>query len=115
MVGHVKDLKEIHFSGNVVKNAHMKVLISDVEGWEDHVMRVIEVGVDGHTPKHEHPWPHINYFIEGQGVLEIDGVINEVSQGSYAFVPENTLHQFRNTSKETLKFICIVPTKGHKY
>ena len=115
MVGHIKSLKDVHFSGNVVKNASMKVLVGQEEGWPNHVMRIIEVGEDGHTPKHEHPWPHINYFIEGQGVLEIGGVMHPVEEGSYAYVPGHTLHQFRNTSTQTLRFICIVPSEGHKY
>lgn len=115
MVGHIKSLKDVHFSGNVVKNASMKVLVGQEEGWQDHVMRIIEVGVDGHTPKHEHPWPHINYFIEGEGVLEIGGIMHPVEAGSYAYVPGHTLHQFRNTSNQTLRFICIVPTEGHKH
>lgn len=115
MVGHLFDLEQIHLNPSMTKNASIKVLVSDKEGWQDHVMRVVEVDKDGYTPKHQHPWPHINYFLEGSGELEIGGVIHKVQAGSYAFVPGNTLHQFRNTSEETLKFICIVPTEGHIY
>jgi quercetin dioxygenase-like cupin family protein len=115
MVGKSSELKSISFKGDLVKGASMKVLVSAEQGWHDHVMRIIEVESGGHTPKHQHPWPHINYFISGKGELEIDGVIHLVESGDYAFVDELLLHQFRNTSTETLKFICIVPSKGHIY
>ena len=91
----------------------MKVLISPQEGWEGYVMRVVEVEEGGYTPKHSHPWPHINYFIEGTGELMLDGKMNTVEAGSFAFVPNDTLHQFRNTGTDIFKFICIVPEKGH--
>ena len=43
----------------------------------------------------------------------VDGKITPVSPGSYAFVPNNALHQFRNTGTAMFKFICIVPKEGH--
>ncbi|MDO9630074.1 MAG: cupin domain-containing protein [Acholeplasmataceae bacterium] len=115
MIKNINDLKNIDFTGPLVKNASMKVLVSKEDGWNDHVMRIVELDKDGYSPKHSHPWPHINYFLEGNGELEIDGIITPVTTGNYAFVPENTLHQFRNTGINTFKFICIVPTEGHKY
>lgn len=113
MVGNIKDLVAKEVVHPSAFKAAMKVLVSPENGWEDHVMRVVEVEVDGYTPKHNHPWPHINFFIEGSGELMIDGKINKVEPGSFAFVPENALHQFRNKGENIFKFICIVPTKGH--
>jgi len=115
MIGHVEKLDKVYFKGTLTKNASMKVLVSHEEGWENHVMRELELGVDGYSPKHSHPWPHINYILEGHGEIEIDGRIEQVSKGSYAFIPGNTLHQFRNTGDSIFKFICIVPTEGHVY
>jgi quercetin dioxygenase-like cupin family protein len=96
------------------KNAAMKVLIGEAQGWQDHVMRIIEVGEGGHTPKHTHPWPHINYMIEGRGKLYLDGEEQTVEPGSYAYVPAGREHQFRNTGSSLFRFICIVPKEGHK-
>lgn len=114
MVGNFNDLEAKILTGDLVKNAGMKVLIGKEQGWDDYVMRVIELGVDGHSPKHSHPWPHINYMIEGEGVVMIDGVDHPVKAGSYSYVPSNLIHQFRNTSNVPFKFICIVPKEGHK-
>jgi quercetin dioxygenase-like cupin family protein len=114
-VGNIKELQGKVMNSDTVKNTEMKVLIGPEQGWDDHVMRMMEVGVDGFTPKHSHPWPHINLMIEGEGVLMIEGVDHKMEAGSYAYVPADALHQFRNTGKTTFKFMCIVPEKGHVY
>lgn len=113
MLGHIDDLKGKIIKSDDVKGAMMKVLISPNEGWEGHVMRVFEVEANGFTPKHTHDWPHINYIIEGEGTLFLNGKENPIKAGSYAYVPSNELHQFRNTGNKPVKFICIVPEKGH--
>ncbi len=113
MVNHINHTEKHIVKGDQVKNASMQVLISPKEGWEGHVMRVLNVDAFGYTPKHSHPWYHVNYVLEGKGELQIGDEVFPLSKGSYAYVPENTLHQFRNTSDETLKFICIVVEKGH--
>ena len=114
IVGNFNDLIASEITSSDAKNAAMKVLVSPSEGWEDHVMRVIELESEGFSPKHQHDWPHINYVIEGEGTLLIEDTLHPLKAGSYAFVPSNTLHQFSNTSSSPLKFICIVPVRGHK-
>ena len=44
----------------------------------------------------------------------IAGKITTITPGSYAYVPVDTEHQFRNVGTEILEFICIVPEIGHK-
>lgn len=97
-----------------VNAAAMKVLVGPQQGWSDYVMRIIELGPDGYSPAHAHPWPHINYMIEGQGALLMDGQAHEVKAGAYAYVPAGTHHQFKNTGTGMFRFICIVPKEGHK-
>lgn len=94
-------------------NAAMKVLITPENGWSGHVMRVIEIEEGGWTPKHGHPWPHINYILEGIGTLYLNGQETLVQPGSYAYVPDNEEHQFKNTGSGKMRFICIVPEHGH--
>lgn len=114
LVKHLDDCPRKEVSNASAKNAFMKVLVSEKEGWEDYVMRVVEVEKDGYTPKHQHPWPHINYVIEGDGHLMMNGKNHTLKSGTYAYVPDNTLHQYRNTGNGILKFICIVPKRGHQ-
>lgn len=114
IVSHLDKLEKVIMSGDAVKAASMKKLIGPEEGWDSHVMRVVELGEDGFSPKHTHPWPHINYIIEGEGVLFLDGKETPIKAGSFAYVPSGELHQFKNTGKGILKFICIVPPEGHQ-
>lgn len=53
-----------------------------------------------------------NYVANGEGVLHLEGVDHPVYKGSFAFVPPNSEHQFRNTGQEKLSLICIVPEEG---
>ncbi|WP_368506505.1 cupin domain-containing protein [Caloramator sp. CAR-1] len=112
IVSHIDDVKGIEINNDLVKNAVKKVLITPKEGWEGYVMRVFELSEGGFTPRHTHPWPHINYILEGEGILHVEGKDYEIKKGSFAYVPSNALHQFMNKGKETLKFICIVPEEG---
>ncbi len=114
IVSHKNNVKGAKIESPEVKDALMKVLVSPKEGWEGYVMRVVELGTGGYSPKHTHPWPHINYVISGKGVLHLDGEDNELEAGAFAYVPSGKLHQFRNNGNEKFEFICIVPEEGHK-
>jgi quercetin dioxygenase-like cupin family protein len=114
IVDNEKNLLAAAFNHPEVKNAAMKVLIGKDQGWDDYVMRVIELASDGYSPKHTHPWPHINYMLEGSGTLTIEGEDHPVQAGSYAYVPAGKEHQFKNSGSSTFRFICIVPREGHQ-
>ncbi|AOY75235.1 cupin domain-containing protein [Clostridium formicaceticum] len=114
IVGHKKDLESVKVTHPEAKNALMKVLVSPSEGWESHVMRIFELAEGGHTPKHTHPWPHINYVIRGKGSMHLDGKDYVIEAGSFAYVPSEAIHQFRNVGTEKLELMCIVPTEGHQ-
>ncbi|MBN2723054.1 MAG: cupin domain-containing protein [Deltaproteobacteria bacterium] len=112
VVGHESLVKGKLLTGEGISGASKKVLIHPGNGWEDNVMRVFELEKDGYTPRHRHPWPHINYIIRGSGTLFLDGKNHELTVGSYAFVPDEKEHQFMANQGEDLAFICIVPLKG---
>jgi quercetin dioxygenase-like cupin family protein len=95
------------------QKAFMKVLISEKEGWSDYVMRLLEIEEYGYTPKHAHPWPHINYITEGSGSLVLDGEKIPLEEGSFAYIPSGKEHQFKNMGTKIFKFLCIVPKEGH--
>ena len=114
IVGHIDNLTGIPMQGTELKGALKKVLVSPKEGWEGWTMRVFTLEVGGFTPRHTHPWPHINYIISGKGTLHLDGQDHEINEGSFAYVPGGKLHQFMNNSGEAISFICIVPEEGDK-
>lgn len=114
MVGHQNDLKALPIGHPDARAASIRALVSPSEGWEDHVLRIIDVGPGGHTPRHAHPWFHVNYVLAGQGELLLDGTTTPVTAGSYAYIPGNAVHQFRNVGEGMFSFLCIVPKEGHR-
>ncbi|MDD4237891.1 MAG: cupin domain-containing protein [Desulfotomaculaceae bacterium] len=113
-VGNVKDLEVIKVNAPDAVNAFKKTLIGPLEGWEGWVMRLFSLKNGGQSPCHSHPWPHINYILRGQGTISIDGKETPLTEGSVAYVPANSLHQFSSTVTEDFDFICIVPEEGDK-
>lgn len=89
-----------------------QLLISGAEGWDGWALRLFEVAPAGHTPRHTHPWPHINVVVSGEGVLRVDGVDHPIEPGASGFIPAGSTHQFTNTGDAPLEFVCIVPEVG---
>ena len=112
IVSNKNQVSEIQVNGTDVKDVFKKVLLSPKEGWAGNVMRVFKIKSGGNTPKHEHPWFHVNYVLKGKGTLYLDGASYVIEEGAFAYVPAGKVHQFSNTSTEDLEFICIVPEEG---
>ncbi len=69
--------------------------------------RVFTVEPGGNTPFHSHPYEHMNFIIEGQGVLVDEaGKEHQVKAGDFALVYPGEKHQYRNNSSDS-KFIMI--------
>lgn len=111
-VGRKDDLPAREMTGEGLLDVAKRVLVSPDEGWDGWVMRLFDVGRGGHTPRHSHAWPHINFVASGTGELFLDGATHRLEPGSYAFVPGGHEHQFRADADESLSFICIVPLEG---
>jgi quercetin dioxygenase-like cupin family protein len=93
------------------EKVYKQIPISKADGSPNFSFRVFTIEPDGHTPFHEHAFEHINYVIEGSGVIKAqDGKEFEVKKGNFALVLPGEKHQYRNTSKsEPLVIICAVP------
>ena len=89
-----------------------QVLIGPEQGWSDHVMRMFTLGSGGYAPRHEHPWPHIIYVVEGAGNLFMDGTDYPLTPGSVAYVPADVNHQLSHAGSDEFVFLCIVPKIG---
>lgn len=114
VVSNVSEIKGEKLINKEAENVLKKVVISSKDGWDDYVLRIFELGIHGHTPKHKHDWVHINYVLQGTGILYLDGEKHKIKEGSYAYIPENKEHQFINLGEGKLSFICIVPKEGEK-
>ncbi len=72
--------------------------------------RVFTVEPGGNTPYHIHDYEHMNFVIEGQGVLVNEaGEENPLKAGDFALVDPNEKHQYKNTGDKPFKMICGVP------
>ena len=88
-----------------------QIPISRDDGSPLFCFRVFTFEPGGHTPYHAHPSEHLNYVIEGSGVIVTgSGEEREIKKGDFALILPNEKHQFRNTStSETMTIICAVP------
>lgn len=111
-VGHIKDAIPVELKSPELKDVRKQVLVGPQQGWEGWVMRLFTLSPGGYTPRHSHPWPHINYVTGGEGNLFLGGQEHLLEAGSTAFVPPGVEHQFQNRGEGDLLFICIVPQEG---
>lgn len=88
-----------------------QVPLGGSDGAPNFTFRVFTVVPGGNTPYHVHDSEHLNYVIQGEGVLVDEaGDQHPVKVGDFALVKPNEKHQYRNTSEtEEFKMICAVP------
>ncbi|MBN1457661.1 MAG: cupin domain-containing protein [Sedimentisphaerales bacterium] len=92
-------------------NVYKQVPLSGNDGVPLFSFRVFTIEPGGHSPYHSHPFEHLAYIIEGQGVaINEEGEEKELKQGNFVLIMPDEKHQFRNTSQSgPLMFICAVP------
>jgi quercetin dioxygenase-like cupin family protein len=112
VVGGKDDAVSLEMTGEGLLAVTKRVLVSPDEGWDGWVMRLFDIAPGGHTPRHSHAWPHINFVAAGSGELFLGGLRHRLQPGSYAFVPGGHEHQFTAAADEPLSFVCIVPSEG---
>jgi quercetin dioxygenase-like cupin family protein len=87
------------------------VPVSKDDGSPLFAFRVFTIDPGGNTPYHTHPFEHINYVIEGSGVIVMEtGEERPVKKGDFALVLPDEQHQYKNTSAtDPMIMICAVP------
>lgn len=108
----VKNIEAINVTAPGAISVIKQNLVGPAQGWQGWVMRIFTLAAGGHSPRHSHPWPHINYIVSGQGTLYLDGREYEMEQGFVAYIPGGKEHQFLNRGQKDFSFICIVPEEG---
>ncbi len=93
-----------------IKGVYKQTPLSKMNGVPNFSFRVFTIEPGGYTPLHKHPFEHLNYIIEGQGVMVSDTQETLVKKGDFAYVEPNEMHQFKNPSlDQDFIFICAVP------
>ncbi|MGC8962976.1 MAG: cupin domain-containing protein [Candidatus Bipolaricaulaceae bacterium] len=101
-------------NGKDVVGVRKRVLIGPREGAPTFAVRLFSLAPGGHTPAHSHPYEHGVIVLRGRGeVLGPEGP-KPIEPGVVVFVPPHEFHGFRNTGKETLEFLCVVPVSVEK-
>ena len=75
--------------------------------------RVFTLDPGGNTPYHSHPYEHMNFVIEGRGILVNEaGEEQAIKAGDFALVNPDEKHQYRNSSTvNVFRMICGVPVE----
>jgi quercetin dioxygenase-like cupin family protein len=89
-----------------------RVVIGPKHGAPTFVMRIFDLAVGMSTPYHTHDWEHEVFVLGGQGLAVDQHGETEVSPGDAILVVPNEPHCFKNASKETFRFMCLVPLRG---
>lgn len=90
--------------------AWKQIPLSREDGAPVYSYRVFTVEPGGYTPYHQHPFEHMNYIIQGKGVLVNEqGKEQPIKTGDFALVLPDEKHQYRNKGDQSLILICGVP------
>lgn len=89
--------------------AKMRMLIGPAENARNFHMRHFEVAPGGYTPHHQHDYEHEILVLKGEGAAQSAQGERPFKAGDVIWVPANEMHQFRNTGRGPLEFICLIP------
>jgi quercetin dioxygenase-like cupin family protein len=87
-------------------------LVGREHGAPNFAMRQFEVEPGGHTPRHHHPYEHEVFVLEGNGEAFEGETPHPIRAGDVILVKPDEVHQFRNTGKGPLKFLCLIPNSA---
>ena len=107
---HYSEAEPKHFDGDNVKGVTGRVLIGQSDGAKNFCMRIFELYENGYSPRHSHEWEHEILIHSGKGEVLSDGNWMPLTKGHAVFIPGNEDHQIRNTGKDPLVFVCMIPS-----
>jgi mannose-6-phosphate isomerase-like protein (cupin superfamily) len=100
-------------------NAEHYIWGEGCEGWhllKSDALSVIQERVPaGKSEKHHlhHTSRQFFYILKGNAVIEVNGILHELSEGQSIEVSQEVPHQFMNQSENDIEFIVISMPKSH--
>jgi quercetin dioxygenase-like cupin family protein len=92
------------------KGVYKQILLSRKDRVPTFSFRVFTIEPGGYTPFHQHTFEHMNYVINGEGILVAEDREHELREGDFALILPGEKHQFKNSSdNQNLLIICAVP------
>jgi quercetin dioxygenase-like cupin family protein len=107
-----EDLESQSVDDPAASGVTRRIAVGPQDGAPHFVMRVFTVEPGGHTPRHRHPFEHEVFVYTGTGEVFHEGGTFPFGPGHVAYVPAGTLHQFVNTGRDPLVFVCVVPREN---
>ena len=104
------EIEPAHINHETATGITGRVVIGKKDGANNYCMRVFEIAPAGITTQHSHAWEHEIFVHSGKGEIFSDGRWHKIMSGTVVFVPENEVHQLRNTGKELLIVVNIIPS-----
>jgi len=111
-VVHYAAVEATHYNNDQAQGVAARAVIGKADKADNFYMRVFEISAGGHTPKHAHPWEHEMFIHHGEGEVYGNGRWNRVNTGNVLFIACNEEHQIRNSGKDTLIVVCLVPVNA---
>jgi quercetin dioxygenase-like cupin family protein len=105
---YVKDYRDVPSEPGGADGLTIRWVINASQGATTFAMRVLELEPGKVSPLHQHDNEHEAFVLEGQGEVESGNSSKTINEGSVVFIPGRETHQFRNTGKNTLRFIDVV-------
>lgn len=102
---------EAKCAGAETSKTTVRWLIDEETGAKNFFMRLFEIDAGGYTPLHIHAWEHEVFILEGEGIVVCEDEEKLFRTGDAVFIAPNEKHQFRNTGKKVIKFLCLIPNK----
>lgn len=93
------------------KDIKIRWAINKEDGAPNFALRVFELKPGGYTPYHSHKWEHEVFIKKGKGKLLWEGKSFPFKEGDVIYIPGKEKHQFKNTSRGILEFLCMIPLK----
>ena len=94
------------------EGASLRVRIGAGDGAPNFTMLMLTIAPGGNTPYHQHPWEEEIFIISGEGKIVTHEGDSPIGAGDALFFASGEEHQFVNTGKENLHFICIIPHRS---
>jgi len=115
IIKRIEDVPAVAVEMDDAENVKVKVLFGPKDGAPTFAMRLFELGIDGHTPFHHHPFEHQVIVMEGRLAIVTEEGEFPLAAGDTVMVTPGRKHQFRNLSDtDAAKMICMVPVEYQK-
>ena len=110
-MGNINNVKKEKVEMEGAEKTWIQWLITKKQGAENYAMRLFTIEVNGKIPRHQHPWEHEIFVLEGNGIIGCFDEEKEVKEGDFLYIEPDVPHWYKNNGNKPWKFLCIIPYK----